>query len=258
LSSVSYFLYSNRAGYLPVRSIFCSTEQQAIVTQLCEALNYQFVQPQLLRQAMTHRSFGTPNNERFEFIGDSILNYTVARMLYDRFPSLTEGELSRLRANLVNQSTLAELAHDLKLGDYLFLGEGELKSGGFNRPSILADALEATFAAVSFDTNFEAAENVVRGLYAARVAAIDPTKHAKDAKTRLQEALQAQKQPLPRYRIMEQSGEAHEQWFRVGCDLGDLKIESSGEGGSRRAAEQLAAEAALALLEQHYAKGKKH
>lgn len=234
------------------------TQSDSRFRRLTQALNYQFTNPQLLRQAMTHRSFGLPNNERFEFIGDSILNYTVARMLYDRFPALTEGELSRLRANLVNQATLAEIALELKLGDYLYLGEGELKSGGFNRPSILADSVEATFAAVSFDADFAAAEQVVRGLYASRVNAIDPTKHAKDAKTRLQEALQAHKFPLPKYRIQEQSGEAHEQWFRVGCDLGDLMIESSGEGGSRRAAEQQAAEVALELLEQHLAKGKKN
>lgn len=234
------------------------TQSDSRFRRLTQALNYQFNNPQLLRQAMTHRSFGLPNNERFEFIGDSILNYTVARMLYDKFPALTEGELSRLRANLVNQATLAEIALELKLGDYLYLGEGELKSGGFNRPSILADSVEATFAAVSFDADFAAAEQVVRGLYASRVNAIDPTKHAKDAKTRLQEALQAHKFPLPKYRIQEQSGEAHEQWFRVGCDLGDLMIESSGEGGSRRVAEQQAAEVALALLEQHLAKGKKN
>jgi ribonuclease-3 len=233
------------------------TQPDTRFRRLCQALNYTFIDPQLLRQAMTHRSYGVPNNERFEFIGDSILNYTVARMLYDRFPKLTEGELSRLRANLVNQATLAEIALELHLGDYLYLGEGELKSGGFNRPSILADAVEATFAAVSFDIDFAAAEQVVRGLFAARIAAIDPTKHAKDAKTRLQEALQAHKLPLPRYLIQAQSGEAHEQWFRVGCDLGDLMIISSGEGGSRRVAEQQAAEIALELLEQHIAKGKK-
>ncbi|MBV8048266.1 MAG: ribonuclease III [Paludibacterium sp.] len=224
--------------------------------RLSEALAHAFKDPVLLRQALTHRSFGTPNNERFEFIGDSILNYTVARMLYDQFPTLTEGELSRLRANLVNQNTLAEIAHELQLGEYLFLGEGELKSGGFNRPSILADALEAIFAAVSFDVDFSCAEQVVRKLYDARVRAIDPTRHAKDAKTRLQEALQARKLPLPKYRILTQNGEAHEQWFCVACDLGDLVIETTGEGGSRRAAEQQAAEAALEQLTRHFAKGK--
>ncbi|MGL6072424.1 ribonuclease III [Craterilacuibacter sp.] len=225
--------------------------------RLCEALGYRFNRPEWLRQALTHRSYGTPNNERLEFVGDSILNYTVARMLYDRFPQLTEGELSRLRANLVNQQTLSELALVLKLGDELYLGEGELKSGGFNRPSILADALEATFAAVSFDADFAAAEGVVRHLYRARVEAIDPTRHAKDAKTRLQEALQARKYPLPKYRILSQLGEAHEQHFKVACELGDLGIDTSGEGNSRRMAEQQAAEVALLLLDEKFKLGKK-
>nr|WP_231589182.1 MULTISPECIES: ribonuclease III [Chromobacterium] len=224
---------------------------------MSQALDYAFQKPELLRQALTHRSYGAGNNERFEFVGDSILNYTVARMLFDQFPKLTEGELSRLRANLVNQNTLAEIAHELKLGDYLYLGEGELKSGGFNRPSILADALEATFAAVSFDSDFLRAEQVVRRLYAERVSSIDTSRQAKDAKTRLQEALQARKLALPKYRILSQSGEAHEQWFRVECDLGELAIGSTGEGGSRRAAEQQAAEAALDLLEQKLAASKK-
>lgn len=221
------------------------------------ALDYSFSRFELLRQAVTHRSFGAPNNERFEFVGDSILNYTVARMLFDHFPKLSEGELSRLRANLVNQSTLAEIAQQLKLGDYLYLGEGELKSGGFNRPSILADAVEAIFAAISFDSDFMAAERVVRRLYQERVVAIDPSKHAKDAKTRLQEALQARRLSLPRYSILSQSGEAHEQSFRVQCDLAELGIITTGDGISRRGAEQQAADAALLLLEQHFAAGKK-
>ncbi|GGX98230.1 ribonuclease III [Vogesella alkaliphila] len=225
--------------------------------RLCTALDYSFSRFELLRQAVTHRSFGAPNNERFEFVGDSILNYTVARMLFDHFPKLSEGELSRLRANLVNQSTLAEIAQQLKLGDYLYLGEGELKSGGFNRPSILADAVEAIFAAISFDADFMAAERVVRRLYQERVVAIDPSKHAKDAKTRLQEALQARRLSLPRYSILSQSGEAHEQSFRVQCDLAELGIITTGDGISRRGAEQQAADAALLLLEQHFAAGKK-
>nr|WP_229800400.1 ribonuclease III [Vogesella alkaliphila] len=224
---------------------------------MCTALDYSFSRFELLRQAVTHRSFGAPNNERFEFVGDSILNYTVARMLFDHFPKLSEGELSRLRANLVNQSTLAEIAQQLKLGDYLYLGEGELKSGGFNRPSILADAVEAIFAAISFDADFMAAERVVRRLYQERVVAIDPSKHAKDAKTRLQEALQARRLSLPRYSILSQSGEAHEQSFRVQCDLAELGIITTGDGISRRGAEQQAADAALLLLEQHFAAGKK-
>lgn len=217
--------------------------------RLFTALDYSFNRLELLRQAVTHRSFGVPHNERFEFIGDSILNYTVARMLFDHFPKLSEGDLSRLRANLVNQTTLAEIAHELKLGDYLFLGEGELKSGGFNRPSILADAVEAIFAAISFDADFQTAEQVVRRLYQSRVLAIDPTRHAKDAKTRLQEALQARRLSLPRYSILSQSGEAHEQSFRVQCDLAELGIITEGEGSSRRTAEQQAAEVALALFD---------
>jgi len=226
-------------------------------SRLFDQLGYHFTTMAWFKQALTHRSFGTPHNERLEFIGDSILNYTVARMLYDRFPSLPEGDLSRLRANLVNQNTLAEVAQELKIGDYLFLGEGELKSGGFNRPSILADALEAIFAAVSLDKDFQSAEQVVRHLYQGRVEALDPTRHAKDAKTRLQEALQARRLPLPKYRIESQHGEAHEQVFRVVCDLAEIGIETTGEGGSRRAAEQQAAEVALERFEQQLARGKK-
>jgi ribonuclease-3 len=226
-------------------------------SRLFGQLGYRFASVAWFKQALTHRSFGTPHNERLEFIGDSILNYTVARMLYDRFPQLAEGDLSRLRANLVNQNTLAEVAQELKLGDYLFLGEGELKSGGFNRPSILADALEAIFAAVSLDSDFQSAEQVVRHLYQSRVEALDPTQHAKDAKTRLQEALQARRFPLPKYRIESQMGEAHEQMFRVVCDLAEIGIETTGEGGSRRAAEQQAAEVALRRFEQQISSGKK-
>jgi ribonuclease-3 len=226
--------------------------QETRFTRLFDQLGYRFITLSWLKQALTHRSYGTPHNERLEFVGDSILNYAVARMLYDRFPQLPEGDLSRLRANLVNQNTLAEIAQELKLGDYLFLGEGELKSGGFNRPSILADALEATFAAVSFDSSFAEAEAVVRGLYQSRVMALDPTRHAKDAKTRLQEAVQARRFALPKYRIESQLGEAHEQWFRVSCDLAEIGIETVGEGSSRRAAEQQAAEVALTRFEQQY------
>lgn len=226
-------------------------------SRLFDQLGYRFSTLSWFKQALTHRSFGTPHNERLEFIGDSILNYTVARMLYDRFPQLPEGDLSRLRANLVNQNTLAEVAQELKIGDYLFLGEGELKSGGFNRPSILADALEALFAAVSLDKDFQAAEQVVRRLYQTRVDALDPTRHAKDAKTRLQEALQARRFPLPKYRIESMHGEAHEQVFRVVCDLAEIGIETNGEGGSRRVAEQQAAEAALVRFEQLLASAKK-
>lgn len=218
--------------------------------RLEQLIGYRFIEPSWLRQALTHRSYSAQNNERLEFIGDSILNYTVARMLYDQFPRLLEGELSRLRATLVNQATLADIAQSLSLGEHLLLGEGELKSGGFNRPSILADALEAIFAAVSFDADFAQAEQVVRSLFTPRVSAIDPIKQAKDAKTQLQETLQARRLALPNYRILEQRGEAHEQWFRVACELPELQLETCGEGSSRRAAEQQAAAAVLEPLQQ--------
>ena len=172
--------------------------RDAAVRRLQAAIGHTFADPALLDRALTHRSFSPRHNERFEFVGDAILNYTVARMLFDAYPRLPEGRLSRLRANLVNQTVLAETAAALNIGDALLLGAGELKSGGFRRPSILADAMEAVFAAVSFDADFAAAEAVVRRLFAERVQTIDcGEKEAKDAKTRLQEALQAQRSPCP-------------------------------------------------------------
>ena len=164
-------------------------------------LGYAFRDISLLQQALTHRSHHAKHNERFEFVGDSILNYTVARMLFDAFPKLTEGELSRLRASLVNEGVLAEMAAEMNVGDGLYLGAGELKSGGFRRPSILADAMEAMFAAVSFDADFNTAEKVVRHLFADRVRRADFQNQAKDGKTALQEALQARRFALPNYRI---------------------------------------------------------
>lgn len=216
------------------------------------AFDYQFTRPELLRQALTHRSFSAKNNERFEFVGDSILNYTVAKMLFTAFPQLSEGELSRLRANLVNQDTLAAIAVDIHVGDALLLGAGELKSGGFRRPSIVADAMEAMFAAVSFDADFSAAEQVVRHLFAERIRHIDPHDSGKDAKTRLQEALQARHLPLPKYRIVEQVREAQEQQFVVQCDLGELGYQTESAGHSRREAEQATAKVALAWFNEHY------
>ncbi|WP_434778440.1 ribonuclease III [Neisseria sp. Ec49-e6-T10] len=228
-----------------------------LLTQLQKQLGYRFVQPTILIQALTHRSYSAQNNERLEFIGDSILNYSVAKMLFDAFPSLSEGELSRLRSSLVNQDTLAQIAMGLKLGDVLLLGEGELKSGGFRRPSILADAVEAIFAAVSFDSDFLKAEQVVRHLFCERIKNIDIRHQGKDDKTSLQEALQARKLALPKYRILAQKGEAHEQIFVVECDLGELAFISKGEGSSRRQAEQLAAKDALIYIEQNFPLGKK-
>lgn len=213
-------------------------------------LGVTFRQRDLLLRALTHRSFSAQNNERFEFIGDAILNYSIAKMLYDAFPNLPEGQLSRLRANLVNQDTLAEIAQSLHIGDALFLGTGELKSGGFNRPSILADAMEALFAAISFDQDFQAAEAVIRRLYGERIRHMDFSHQGKDAKTLLQEALQARRLPLPKYRIERQNGEGNDTEFTVSCDLGELGKITYANGSSRRAAEQEAAKTALTWLEQ--------
>lgn len=217
------------------------------LTRLVESLGHDFREEGLLRQALTHRSYSAQHNERLEFLGDSVLNCIIARALYDAFPTLPEGTLSRMRANLVKQDTLAEIATRLRLGDYMLLGEGELKSGGFRRPSILADTLESIFGAVFLDAGFEAAERAVMRQFAPIIAAIDPNVSGKDAKTRLQEWLQARKQPLPDYQLTGTRGEAHDQVFVVACHIPALGITTQGQGRSRRAAEQ---EAALAVLKE--------
>ncbi len=217
--------------------------------RLQQTLGYTFTQPELLVQALTHRSYGASNNERLEFLGDSVLNCTIASRLYEAFPHLPEGSLSRLRANLVCQETLAEIAVTLKLGESLWLGEGELKSGGFRRPSILADALESLFGAVFLDAGFDAAQRVVRGLFDPLVAKIDPKDSGKDAKTQLQEMLQSRRLPLPEYRLIDTQGEAHDQCFIVECVLTKPSLSTRGEGKSRRAAEQEAAREACAVLQ---------
>jgi ribonuclease-3 len=210
-------------------------------------LDYAFRDANLLRQALTHRSHGTPHNERLEFLGDGLLNFVVARLLYERFERLPEGDLSRLRASLVNQQTLSELALSLQLGDQLRLGEGELKSGGFRRPSILADAFEALIGAIFLDGGFDAAEDVLAKLYQPLLEAVDPASLGKDPKTRLQEYLQARKLALPQYAVVSVTGEAHEQHFQVECVIPALSIRGEGGGASRRAAEQEAARAAYEL-----------
>ena len=217
------------------------------LTRLVASLGHDFQQESLLKQAVTHRSYSAQHNERLEFLGDSVLNCAVARTLYDNFPNLPEGTLSRLRANLVKQETLAEIAVHLKLGDYLLLGEGELKSGGFRRPSILADALESIIGAVFLDAGFEAARDVVLRLFEPAIAGIDPNASGKDPKTQLQEWLQAKRHPLPDYVLAATKGEAHDQIFVVSCQIPALGITTEGQGRSRRAAEQ---EAALAVLKQ--------
>jgi len=218
--------------------------------RLQQALGHTFSRPELLAQALTHRSYGAVNNERLEFLGDSVLNCSVARALYDAFPELPEGSLSRLRANLVRQETLAEIAVALRLGESLRLGEGELKSGGFRRPSILADALESLFGAVFLDAGFDAAQGVVRRLFDPLVAKIDPRASGKDPKTLLQEILQARRLPLPEYRLVDTRGEAHDQSFIVDCVLTKPVLTTRGLGKSRRAAEQEAARQACEALQK--------
>ncbi|MDP2135243.1 MAG: ribonuclease III, partial [Sulfuritalea sp.] len=188
------------------------------------ALGHAFGRPELLRQALTHRSFGALHNERLEFLGDSILNCVIAGALYQKFSALKEGELSRLRASLVRQETLAEIAHGLGIGELLQLGEGELKSGGTRRPSILADALEAIFGAIYVDAGFDAVRAVIERLYQPALARIDPNDAGKDPKTALQEILQGRHLPLPRYTLLATSGEAHAQQFEIECVIAELGI----------------------------------
>jgi len=214
---------------------------------LLSRLGYQFENPGLLRQALTHRSHSTPHNERLEFLGDGVLNCVIASLLYDRFPRLPEGDLSRLRASLVNQDTLSRLASALDLGNELRLGEGELKSGGFRRPSILADALEALVGAIFLDGGFDRAADTIRTIYAPLLDALDPDRLGKDPKTLLQEYLQGKRLPLPQYNVVSVKGEAHDQQFQVECVIADLEIRAAGEGQSRRSAEQSAARRAYEL-----------
>jgi ribonuclease-3 len=219
-------------------------------------LGHTFGDPALLRRALTHRSYAADHNERLEFVGDGLLNCAVAILLYERLPGMPEGDLSRLRAGLVNQSSLHEIAQALQLGDELMLGEGELKSGGFRRPSILADAFEAVLGAVYLDAGFDAVRAVVTALFAGRVDLAREAPPAKDPKTALQEVLQGRRLPLPRYAVLSVGGEAHRQLFRVECRVEGLGIACAGEGASRRAAEQQAAEGVLAQLARAGAGGR--
>ncbi len=213
--------------------------------RLQAALGHDFSRPELLRQALTHRSFGSPNNEQLEFLGDSVLDCAISSRLCQRFPELREGELSRLRASLVRQESLAEIALGIDLGSHLRLGEGELKSGGARRPSILADALEALIGAVFLDAGFEPARAMIERLYQSALDRIDPEKPGKDPKTALQEILQGRHLPLPRYRLLATRGEAHAQEFEVECAVPELGVRTTGIGASRRIAEQQAAERAI-------------
>lgn len=210
-----------------------------------------FTDRELLAQALRHRSAGGPHNERLEYLGDALLNLIVAEQLFQRWPRADEGAMTRARAELVRESTLAGIARELRLGERLTLGPGEMKSGGHRRDSILADALEAIIAAVYLDAGFEATRLVVLPWFEPLLAALPPLHQVgKDAKTRLQEWLQARQRPLPAYALVEESGEEHDKRFRVACTLAEPSLTTEGHGTSRRAAEQDAASAALAQLEQ--------
>lgn len=218
------------------------------IERLERALGHTFSGRDLLRQALTHRSYGAAHNERLEFLGDSILNCVIAALLFERFGTLREGDLSRLRASLVRKEALAEIAQALSLGDYLLLGEGELKSGGHRRPSILADTLEALIGAVYLDAGFDRVQQIIAGLYGRLLAQIEPGGAAKDPKTALQEILQSRHLALPDYSLRATRGEAHAQEFEVECRVPTLDICTVGIGASRRAAEQAAAQRAAKLI----------
>jgi len=210
-----------------------------------DKLAYKFANPLLLEQALTHRSHSGIHNERLEFLGDSILNCVVALMLYEKFSKIDEGDLSRLRANLVKQQSLYEIAQRIELSQFLRLGGGEQKSGGFRRPSILADGMEALFGAIFIDGGFDQTKRVINALYLPVLQTVDPKTLGKDAKTLLQEYLQSRHISLPLYTVVATHGAAHSQEFEVECAIPKYSIQVIGKGGSRRAAEQGAAKLAL-------------
>jgi ribonuclease-3 len=217
---------------------------------LCRKIGYTFNRAELLRQALTHRSHSLPHYERLEFLGDSVLNCAVAGLIFRHFPDLTEGNLSRVRANLVNQQALAEVARGLELGKLVRFGEGEIKSGGEKRPSILADALEALLGAVYLDGGFAMAEKVVTNLFTPLLQEMDSGTLGKDPKTLLQEYLQSHRLALPQYAIIATTGEAHQQHFKVECAISKLDIRTTGQGASRRRAEQEAARQAYEQIRE--------
>lgn len=216
--------------------------------RLQRSFGYSFSRPELLTQALTHRSHGTPHNERLEFLGDSVLNCVIAGYLFERFAGLPEGDLSRLRAHLVNEEALHRVAQALGLGEHLRLGEGEVKSGGSARPSILADAFEAVIGAIFLDSGFPAARDAVLRVCRPNLATMDDGSLGKDPKTLLQELLQARKIALPQYSVVATRGAAHSQDFEVECVIPELSVRTKGSGRSRRIAEQEAASRAFELL----------
>lgn len=223
-------------------------EREAKLKALARKLGYKFNDLSLLELALTHRSQGANNNERLEFLGDSLVNFIIADSLFHRFTKLPEGDLSRIRAHLVKGDTLADMGRELDLSLYLNLGPGELKSGGYRRDSIISDAMEAIFAAVYQDGGLEECIRLVVQLYTSRLDKLDPSKVGKDSKTRLQEYLQSQQEPLPEYSIISVNGAAHDQQFTVACYIAKLNRKFEAVASSRRKAEQAAAEIALKEL----------
>lgn len=219
------------------------------IPRLCRVLGYEFSTLALLDQALTHRSASSKHNERLEFLGDSILSIVISDALYHQFPKATEGDMSRMRATLVCGKMLAEIALEFKLGDYLKLGPGELKSGGFRRESILADTVEAIIGAIYLDSDIETCRQLVLNWYQSRLASIKPV-NQKDPKTLLQEHLQGFKKPLPVYKVVNITGEAHAQTFTVECKVEELAKPVTGVANSRRKAEQLAAAEVLELIKR--------
>lgn len=217
--------------------------------RLYRDLGYQFSDPELLEQALTHRSVGSRNNERLEFLGDAVLSFVISGELFGRFTKIDEGRLSRLRAALVKGETLAKLARKLELGEYLRLGSGEMKTGGHRRESILADALEAVIGAVYLDSGVEAVRDLVLRLFDERLEAASPETNLKDPKTRLQEYLQSRRLPLPVYSVLSVEGEPHDQTFEISCRIEGLAQATRGVGSSRRRAEQAAAQQALEQID---------
>lgn len=224
-------------------------KQASVPNKLEQALDYQFNDNQLLQEALTHRSASSKNNERLEFLGDSILNFVIAGELFNLYPDSAEGDLSRLRSSLVKKEGLVKIAEDLTIGNYLQLGSGELKSGGYRRNSILADAVEAVFGAVYLDGGFDVCKHLILRLYQKQLNTIPDPELLKDAKTRLQELLQGRKLAIPKYEVINVTGKAHQQTFSVACLIDDLAIETAGQASSRRKAEQQAAAKALAEVE---------
>lgn len=217
--------------------------------RLCRAIGYEFKNGGLLKIALTHRSVGPVNNERLEFLGDSILGFVISDWLFDNFPDVDEGQLSRLRASLVKGDSLAEIGRKLNLGKYLWLGPGELRSGGQSRGSILADTIEAIFAAVYFDGGYYASRQLILNLFEEKLVSINTIAQLKDPKTLLQEYLQARKCELPIYTVIGITGEPHDQLFTVTCEVKPFLINKQGEGCSRRKAEQHAADLCMRHLE---------